>query len=136
MSQTESPEDRRHFTRIPFDANVYITQNGNTWQAQLLDISLQGILLSLPDGWPGKKDQQFTIELRLDADTVISVVGTVAHAKEDHIGFLFNNMELDSASHLKRLLLLNLGDQELLNRELHELISVHATGAPGPQTDA
>ena len=136
MSQPQSPDERRHFTRIPFDANVTISQGSDHWQAHLLDISLNGILLSLPESWPGQKDQEFTIELELDSDTIIKVKGKVTHTTADHTGFIFDNMELDSASHLKRLLLLNLGDQSLIDREIHELISVHATGAQGPQTDA
>ena len=136
MSQPQSPDERRHFTRVPFDATVYISQHGNSWQAQLLDISLQGVLVSLPEHWVEHKDPLFDIELRLDADIVIAVSGKIAHAKSDHIGFLFDHMELDSASHLKRLLLLNLGDQSLLDSEIHELISVHSTAAPAPQTGA
>lgn len=136
MSHTQSPDERRHFTRVPFDALVTIAQGGDHWQAQLLDISLNGILLSLPEKWPGQQDQEFTITLELDSDVIISVIGKVAHTTADHIGFIFENMELDSASHLKRLLLLNLGDQSLIDREIHELISVHATDAQEPRTDA
>lgn len=136
MSQAQNPDERRHFTRVPFDANVTIAHDSDLWQAQLLDISLNGILLSLPENWPGQKDQEFTIALELDSDTIIRVCGKVTHTEADHIGFIFENMELDSASHLKRLLLLNLGDQSLIDREIHELISVHATDAPTPQTDA
>jgi len=34
-------------------------------------------------------------------------------------------IDVDSASHLRRLLELNLGDSQLLEREYHELISPH-----------
>jgi len=136
MSQAQTPDERRHFTRVPFDATVTISRASDSWQAQLLDISLNGILLSLPENWPGQKDQEFQITLELDSDVIISVNGKVTHIEAGHSGFTFENMELDSASHLKRLLLFNLGDQSLIDRELHELISVHATYAPGPQSDA
>lgn len=135
MSQPQSPDERRHFTRVPFDATVTISNDNDSWQAKLLDISLNGILLSLPKDWLGQKDQEFVVALELDSDVIISVCGKVTHKEADHIGFIFENMELESASHLKRLLLLNLGDQSLIDREIHELISVHTTDAQAPQTD-
>ena len=131
MSEPESPDERRHFTRIPFDADVTLSQDDKHWQAQLIDISLHGVLVSRPDNWPNGGGEECCIELPLGEDSSIKVNGKVAHLESDHIGLSFENMELESASHLKQLLLFNLGDQSLVDREIQELITIHATDAQG-----
>jgi hypothetical protein len=136
MSHSDSPDERRHFTRIPFDADVILTQGDASWQAQLIDISLHGVLVHRPEGWQGDGSEEYCIELPLAEDSSIKVNGKVAHLEADQIGLSFENMELESASHLKRLLLFNLGDQSLVDREIQELITIHAIDAPGHLPDA
>jgi hypothetical protein len=131
MSESDSPDERRHFTRIPFDADVTLSQGEHHWLVQLIDISLHGVLVTRPEDWPGDGGEEVCIELPLGEDSGIKVNGRVAHVESDHIGLSFENMELESASHLKRLLLFNLGDQSLVDREIQELITIHATDAPG-----
>lgn len=125
---SDDNKERRHFTRIPFDANIYLSKDGNVWKAKLLDISLKGLLSSHPSEWRGNNGDIFTIELPLGpSDAVITVSTKVVHITDEHIGFSFEQMELESASHLKRLLELNIGDESLLERELTELINLHST---------
>jgi len=131
MSESDSPDERRHFTRIPFDADVTLSRDERHWQAQLIDISLHGVLVSRPDDWPVDGKDECCIELPLGADSSIKVNGKVAHLEADHIGLSFENMELESASHLKQLLLFNLGAQSMVDREIQELITLHATDAQG-----
>lgn len=47
--------------------------------------------------------------------------GTVVHCEDGHLGFRCDHIDLDSISHLKRLVELNLSDEALLERELSEL---------------
>lgn len=136
MSVSDSPDDRRHFTRIPFDADITLSRNGEKWQTQLLDISLHGVLVSRPEAWPQDGGEEYCITLPLGGDSSIKVNGRIAHIEADQIGLSFENMELESASHLKRLLLFNLGDQGLVDREIQELITIHAKDAPGHPPDA
>ena len=44
------------------------------------------------------------------------------HIEENCIGFKTVHMDLDTATHLRRLVELNLGNENLLERELSELI--------------
>ncbi|MBD3671520.1 MAG: PilZ domain-containing protein [Gammaproteobacteria bacterium] len=136
MTHPENPQERRHFTRIPFDAQVTISQDDKSWQTQLLDISLHGVLLECPDQCSGQTGDSFSIELPLAEESSIKINGSVAHMEGNQIGLSFDNMGLESASHLKRLLLLNLGDQDLIDREIHELITIHSTADPVPPTGA
>ena len=47
--------------------------------------------------------------------------GAIAHQDENILGLSCEKMDIDSVSHLKRLVELNLGDQDLLERELDSL---------------
>jgi hypothetical protein len=46
---------------------------------------------------------------------------TVAHCESEHVGFHCDHIDIDSITHLRRLVELNLGDPELLERELSAL---------------
>ena len=47
---------------------------------------------------------------------------SVAHIDNGQIGFKCTQLDIDSLAHLKRLVLLNQGDEALLHRELSALI--------------
>ncbi len=121
-----SQQEQRHFTRIPFDAKIRIlpTNNNQNWGGQLLDISLNGALVTRADNWPAKIGDQIKLELQLgeDTDTHLHMDATIAHIEDNRVGLHCLQMDLDTATHLHRLLELNLGDPELLKRELSELI--------------
>jgi hypothetical protein len=47
----------------------------------------------------------------------------VAHVEGEHVGLLCRSIDIESITHLRRLLEINLGDAKLLERELKALIS-------------
>jgi hypothetical protein len=49
--------------------------------------------------------------------------GQVVHLEADHIGMACNDMDLQSLTNLRRLLALNTGDAELMDRELVQLFA-------------
>ena len=125
MSNTHSAE-RRRFSRIPFPATAHIKAYKGELHlnCDVIDISLKGILISLPVGWLGKMNDKYKIDLVLEnAQLVINMYASVAHIDNDSVGFLCEHIDLDSISHLKRLVELNLGDEELLHRELSALVN-------------
>jgi len=121
-----SEQEQRHFTRIPFDAKIRILQadSDQHWNGKLLDISLNGALVTRTDDWPAKIGDQIKLELQLgeDADTQLHMDTTIAHIENNRVGLHCTQMDLDTATHLHRLLELNLGDPKLLKRELSELV--------------
>ena len=127
-----SGQEQRHFHRIPFDAKVTVlgSTSGQQWKAQLMDISLKGAMLKKPDGWQGKQGETFHLDMRLDgaeSDVKLAMDASVAHIEDDRIGFKCEHMDLDTATHLHRLVELNLGDEALLERDLAELIGVKSS---------
>ena len=122
------PEKRR-FTRIPFEAETRIThpETGASYSVQLLDISLKGALTTLPHAWQAQIGNTYLLELLLaasDTEIKLRMEASLVHAENDQIGFQYHNMDLDTATHLHRLIELNLGDEKLMERELAELAGV------------
>lgn len=87
----------------------------------MIDISLKGMLLRRPTDWSGHSGDRFRVELQLAGGIFISMGILVAHVGSQSIGCQLDKIDIDSFSHLKRLIELNLGDARLLNRELSAL---------------
>lgn len=112
-------DDKRRFSRINFDANVLLSKDGKEWRTSMLDISLNGLLINAPKNWDAVVGECFHAEILFaDSGPVISAEVAVSHQAEGKIGFEVVNIDVDSVGHLRRLVELNLGDEELLNREL------------------
>ena len=114
--------ERRRFVRVPIDGSARLLCSDREWAATLIDVSLKGALISRPENWPGKAaDCDLELLLGANEEVIITMHGVVAHSEADHLGFRCDHIGLESISHLKRLLELNLGDERLLERELFEL---------------
>ncbi|WP_342244891.1 PilZ domain-containing protein [Pseudomonas sp. OTU5201] len=119
MSETAS--ERRRFQRINFDAATKISQGEKRWTAELHDISLKGLLVIRPADWGGDPAKPFDVCIDLGADVQVAMEVELTRAQDDQLGFICCHIDLDSISHLRRLVELNLGSEELLERELHAL---------------
>jgi hypothetical protein len=116
--------ERRRFTRVPFEASVSVSNPSGRWMGKLKDISLNGVLISLPHGWLKNENKEFLLEIHPSDDVFhIQMEVTVSHEDSHSIGFQCNHIDIDSVSHLRRLVELNIGDESILNRELSSLIS-------------
>ncbi|AAZ35090.1 PilZ domain-containing protein [Pseudomonas savastanoi pv. phaseolicola] len=121
---TDSPADRRRFKRIAFDAKTDLKQGDQTWKVQLVDISLKGLLIERPDPWNGDQAQPFEVDIILSNDAYVKMDVKITHDNNRQLGFVCRHIGLESISHLKRLVVLNLGDPEELDRELAALIEL------------
>ena len=118
---TNSNEHRR-FSRIPFGAEAHLVNRDGRWHTSLIDISLKGALVARPAHWAAQVGDAFDLELHLDqGPAVIRMEGQVAHLEPNQVGLHCVHIDLESVSHLRRLVELNLGDTEQLNRELRAL---------------
>lgn len=111
----------RRFTRIDFEADVKLYSTGAMWDTTLMDISLKGALCSRPKDWDARMGKSYRLEMRLPGGSRISMNATAANANASSIGFEWSKIDFDSFAHLKRLIELNIGDPELMNRELTAL---------------
>ncbi len=114
-------DDKRRFSRINFDAEVHLVSAEGSWHSQLVDISLKGLLIDLPDNWAPNIQERFLVELLTEnEEAAIRMEVSVAHVDDQHAGLRCEHIDLDSISHLRRLVELNLGDTDILDRELAE----------------
>jgi len=112
-------DEQRRFKRIPFDMPGRIV---STSTVRVIDVSLKGALIVKPPKWKGTRGDTISIEIPLDSgESVIRMDTRVAHIEAERIGLVCEHIDLDSITHLRRLVELNLGDDELLHRELAEL---------------
>jgi len=121
MSQTTT-EDRRRFKRIAFDALTTLTQGNQQWKVTLLDLSLKGLLVSRPADWAANPTVPFAVAITLGEDAPIAMEAELRHDNNGQLGFQCTHIDLDSISHLRRLVELNLGDEAELERELSALV--------------
>lgn len=121
---SDQPSDRRRFRRIAFDAKTELRQNDQKWKAQLVDLSLKGLLVERPTPWLGDPVQVFEIDIHLDTNTDVKMQARLAHDDHGQLGFVCEYIDLDSISLLRRLIELNLGDQAELERELGALLQI------------
>lgn len=115
------PTSDRRFARITLSNDVRLYSSSQVWETRILDLSLQGAQVTRPEGFVGRKDQNFRLEIRLQGTAVISMGVELARIEEDRLGFRAGRMDFDSFTHLKRLIELNLGDPEGLSAELGRL---------------
>jgi hypothetical protein len=121
---TDSHEDRRRFKRISFDAKTELTQGDKSWAVHLIDLSLKGLLIERPSSWLGKPAEPFIVDIHLNVDIDVQMEVRLTHDDHNHLGFVCEHIGLDSVTHLRRLIELNLADHDELERELAALIEV------------
>lgn len=121
---SEQSSERRRFRRIAFDARTTLGQNGHAWPVQLVDLSLKGLLVQRPEAWRGQAAAPFDVDIRLDRDAHVKMQVRLAHDDHGQLGFVCEHIDLDSISHLRRLVELNLGDPAELERELGALLAL------------
>ena len=115
-------DERRRFQRIAFDATAELRQGSQKWQVKLLDISLKGILVSRPERWEPDATQDFEATVHLSPEVQLEMLVELRHEETSKLGFVCLYIDLDSMSHLHRLVELNLADRTEMMRELRELI--------------
>ncbi|MEW6292205.1 MAG: PilZ domain-containing protein [Pseudomonadota bacterium] len=116
-------KNRRQFWRAHFHSPVHFVAHGQVTEAELFDISLKGALLKAPEGWTGKIGDRCQLRLNLAADSKISMHASIAHIAGRRVGLHCEDIDVDSVTHLRRLVALNSGNPQLLDRELTALLS-------------
>ena len=120
----ELTDERRRFHRIATDKPVSVQVGDAFHTGTVLDISLQGLLLESAENWNPAIGTRVRAGIHLDADMPgIHMDGEIAHIDGRRVGLRCVGIDLQSASMLRRMVELNLGDGELLERDLSQLIA-------------
>lgn len=120
--------DHRTAHRVHFVSAATLHAEEADVGARLLDISLMGALLAvdaLPRGL--EVDGGCRLTLVLGPDVVLELAGRVVRAArpENRLAVKWEHMDVDSASHLRRLLELNLGDHDLIEQDIEAMYAAH-----------
>jgi hypothetical protein len=114
--------EQRRFSRVNFQGKALLETAEQNYPTEVLDLSLKGALISIPLGWQPEAVGPLVLRVHLsDYPLDFSMQVSVAHQHNEVIGLHCDKIDLESAGHLKRLIELNLGDSQLLSRELTEL---------------
>ena len=117
-------KNRRQFTRILFDLNATLTLGEERFAVSILDISLNGALVTHPDTSQSLLKQLGILTFDLNEGATVEMHIVVIHTTTNEIGLRCNAMGIDSMMHLRRMVELNLGDDAQLHKELSQLTSV------------
>ena len=125
---TTAPDsESRHFSRIPFHADVqlHFMLPNTALISSLRDISLKGALVETlhPANVLIGKACRLHLVLR-EGDENIIMEGTVVHHEGNFVGIECKHIDMDSMTNLRRLVELNLGDEGLLERELFKVLKI------------
>lgn len=129
--RAQPEEQRRRFSRVLFNAAATIHVGAGEHACTIHDLSFRGALLHLDDA-PVAADAGVAagapccLELRLgDDNDLIRMEAVVAHVAGERLGIRCNAIDLDSISHLRRLVELNVGDEAVLQRDFAALFSAN-----------
>jgi pSer/pThr/pTyr-binding forkhead associated (FHA) protein len=114
-------KQQRQFSRIPFDVSVTLQTAQQSWETELIDISLHGALIKAPQTFDADQEQLYQLAIHLEGGPDICMDVMISHHENEELGLRCEDIDVDSITHLRRLIELNLGNPQLLERELSVL---------------
>lgn len=115
-------KNRRQFSRILFSIQAELEIDDQSLSVKIQDISLNGALLSIDTQGVVFSKKLGLLSFKLnEAEEKIKMNVVVVSQEENDIHVQCQGIDIDSVSSLRRLIELNLGDDEQLNKELSKL---------------
>lgn len=116
--------EKRHFTRITshFTVSIESKKCDDIATGKLVDISLKGLLIEV-DSEILTIGEKYVINLPFPGSEITMLFeAECVHADNGDFGFKFIGEDVDTMTHLRRFLELNLGDPGRITQELEFLI--------------
>jgi hypothetical protein len=122
--------ERRKYSRVNFQGHCSLVLDNVSKQrdfdASLIDISFKGALVSIATTEVELINEALHLHLKLEgSDITLLLNGIVSHQHEHFIGINFTTIDIDSMTHLKRIIEFNIGSDEDMHREFDQLIEQH-----------
>ena len=115
--------ERRRFWRANFHVSASLLTDNEESAVQIEDLSLKGALFTLPENVQVANGENCRLQISLADGVLITLWGRVAHTAGRSVGIKCDSVDLDSLTHLRRLVELNAGDPALLEEEISFLVS-------------
>ena len=114
--------ERREYQRVSFKHSARLIKDGQTLDCQIIDLSIHGVLLRPDEELPSSIDSSFLLEISLDNEVAgINMTIKLAHRNPDSLGFVCEKIDIDSISHLRKVVEFNSGDSARLDRDFETL---------------
>lgn len=114
--------ERRRFSRIIYQVSALLEQGDLALQATIQDLSLHGLLLKAENASSLELSRKVDVAFSFaQSEQVMQLTANIISIIDNEIRLKINNIDIDSISQLKRFIELNVGNNELLNRELEHL---------------
>lgn len=113
-------EERRKFTRVPFDVSAELEINGRTIQADTIeDLSIGGCRLPVATEQCIGAECQVTIFLTGSEDEIrVEMLGTIVRYDQESVSVKFTRVDPESERHLQRIVLYNSQDPGKVEKEI------------------
>lgn len=110
--------EQRFFRRIPFHTEALIQLADASYQCELIDLALQGALFKHDQDLPLAIGNQCLLTIALpSSDLTMEFTGELIHQRGNFYGFIFVSEDANTMGHLRRLLELNFGNGDDVDRE-------------------
>ncbi|TMX36653.1 pilus assembly protein PilZ [Vibrio rotiferianus] len=119
--------ERRRFSRIIYRVPATLTQGLNQLDTTIQDLSLHGLLLETSS--PAELDLHSPVEICFvfsESEQSVCLNANIVSLNQNAIRLKISSIDIDSISQLRRFIELNVGSDELLNRELEHLSDLGA----------
>ncbi|MEH6595940.1 MAG: PilZ domain-containing protein [Colwellia polaris] len=114
--------NRRQFTRILFSMQAELAIGEHCLPVNIIDLSLNGALLCADTQEVVFSNKMGLLSFKLhQAEEKIQMNVVVVHQEKNNIRVQCSGIDIDSVSSLRRLIELNLADEEQFNKELSKL---------------
>lgn len=113
--------ERRQHPRMPFHAEILMQSGNEEWTCNLLDISLDGMLVEPPQNIKINPNNPCAVALFLSDDVIINARARIRHTSDDRWGLQYIQIDKDSLRHLRKLLEAQLKNTDLIDRDLEHL---------------
>jgi c-di-GMP-binding flagellar brake protein YcgR len=111
--------ERRNFQRVPFATEAEINCNGKKYHGELLNISLQGALIHGKETIPFEEGDICELSIHLSGSEItLQFDVNLVHRERKRLGFRFIGEDTETMTHLRRLLELNIGSSEIIDKEI------------------
>ena len=112
-------EERRKFVRVKFMVEVEVVYFDNIYLAELFDISLNGALIQPKTKIPMGLGNTCDLKIGLAAkDLTLEFKTELVHLNAGKFGLKFLTQDIDTMTHLRMLLELNVCDHDRITHEL------------------
>lgn len=109
----------RRFRRIPFEAEVRLTVGQDIWSGELLDVAMKGAMVGTDTPPPLTLGSKCSLCIALSGSPIsLDFQAELIHREGSRYGFKFISEDLETLTHLRKLIELNTGDAEATRGEL------------------